>query len=75
MLNAEIIRPKFEDKIATVETIAIDKLTYGFLNKSINRHIKQTLSILCIHAFENLEIMTEEEQDKVFDMSNKLVYE
>lgn len=75
MLNVDIIKPKFEDKIAAVEMAAIDKLTYGFLEKSINRHIKQTLSVLCIHAFENLEIMTEEEQDKVFDMSNKIVYE
>lgn len=75
MLNVDIIKPKFEDKLVTVETAAINKLTYGFLEKSINHHIKQTLSILCIHAFENLEIMTEEEQDKVFDMSNKLVYE
>lgn len=75
MLNVEIIRPKFEDKIATVETVAIDKLAYGFLDKSINRHIKQTLSVFCLHAFDNLEVMNEEEQNKVFDMSNELVYE
>lgn len=74
MLNVDIIRPKFEDKIAAVEMAAIDKLTHGFLKDS-NHYIKQTLSIVCLHGFDNIEIMNEDKQNKVFNMSNILVYE
>lgn len=75
-MNEEIknIQDLFINRITEDEEKNIEKSNLGFI-KSYNDFVKQTLSIVCIHCFENFIVFDEEFQNNIIDMNNFLVYE
>lgn len=75
-MNEEIknIQDLFINRITEDEEKNIEKSNLGFI-KSYNDFIRQTLSIVCIHCFENFISFAENAQLNIIDMNNTLVYE
>lgn len=75
-MNEEIkkIQDLFVNRITEDEEKNIEKSNLGFI-KSYNDFVRQTLSIVCIHCFENFISFTESAQLNIIDMNNTLVYE
>lgn len=75
-MNEDIknIKKRFVNRITNNEQNNIDKANLGFI-KTHNDFIKQTLSIVCIHCFDNFIIFDTDNQNNIINMNNYLVYE
>ena len=75
-MNEEIksIQDLFINRITEDEEKNIEKSNLGFI-KSYNDFIRQTLSIVCIHCFENFIAFDKNGQNNIINMNNYLVYE
>lgn len=75
-MNEEIknIQDLFINRITEDEEKNIEKSNLGFI-KSYNDFVRQTLSIVCIHCFDNFIAFDETNQNNIIDMNNFLVYE
>lgn len=72
MLDVNIIRPKYEERITSIETNNIDKNKFGFINQE--NEIIQTLSIIVLHGFDNIDMFDDDTKQNLFNMSNNIVY-
>lgn len=75
MLNVDIIRPEYENRIVSIETNNIEKKKIGFAIQSQEKDINQILSIVVLHGFDNIDIFNDDTKLNLFDMSNNIVYE
>lgn len=75
-MNEEIknIQDLFINRITEDEEKNIEKSNLGFI-KSYNDFVRQTLSIICIHCFDNFMAFDKNEQNNIINMNNYLVYE
>jgi len=75
-MNEDIknIKERFINRITNNEQNNIDKANLGFI-KTYDNFIKQTLSIVCIHCFDNFIAFDKNEQNNIINMNNYLVYE
>lgn len=75
MLDVDIIRPKYEEKLVLIETNNIKKKKLGFMIQGKEEDIRQILSIVVLHGFDNMDIFDDDTKFNLFDMSNNIVYE
>ena len=75
MLNVDIIKPEYENRIVSIETNNIEKKKIGFAIQSQEKDINQILSIVVLHGFDNIDIFDDNTKLNLFDMSNNIVYE
>ena len=75
MLDVDIIRPEYENRIVSIETNNIKKKKIGFAIQSQEKDINQILSIVVLHGFDNMDIFDDDTKFNLFDMSNNIVYE
>lgn len=75
MLEVNIIRPKYEERLVSIETNNIEKKKSGFVLQSQEKDINQILSIVVLHGFDNIDIFDDSTKLNLFDMSNNIVYE
>lgn len=74
MLDVDIIRPKYEERIVSIETNNIAKKKFGFKIQGQEKDIEQILSIIVLHGFDNIDIFDDDTKFNLFDMSNNIVY-
>jgi hypothetical protein len=75
MLDINIIRPRYEEKLVLIETNNIKKKKLGFMIQGKEKDIGQILSIVVLHGFDNIDIFDDDTKLKLFDLSNTIVYE
>lgn len=75
MLDVDIIRPEYENRIVSIETNNIEKKKIGFAIQSQEKDINQILSIVVLHGFDNIDMFNDDTKLNLFDMSNNIVYE
>ena len=75
MLDMNIIRPRYEEKLVLIETNNIKKKKLGFMIQGKEKDIEQILSIVVLHGFDNMDIFDDDSKFNLFDMSNNIVYE
>lgn len=75
MLDVDIIRPRYEEKLVLIETNNIKKKKFGFMIQGKEEDIRQILSIVVLHGFDNIDIFNDDTKLNLFDMSNNIVYE
>lgn len=75
MLDINIIRPRYEEKLVLIETNNIKKKKLGFMIQGKEKDIGQILSIVVLHGFDNMDIFDDDTKFNLFDMSNNIVYE
>lgn len=75
MLDINIIRPRYEEKLVLIETNNIKKKKLGFMIQGKEKDIEQILSIVVLHGFDNIDIFNDDTKLNLFDMSNNIVYE
>lgn len=75
MLDVDIIRPRYEEKLVLIETNNIKKKKFGFMIQGKEKDIRQILSIVVLHGFDNMDIFDDDTKFNLFDMSNNIVYE
>jgi hypothetical protein len=75
MLELDIVKPKYEEKLVLMETNNIKKKKFGFMIQEKEKDIGQILSIVVLHGFDNIDIFDDNTKLNLFDMSNNIVYE
>lgn len=75
MLDVDIVKPKYEEKLVLMETNNIKKKKFGFMIQGKEKDIGQILSIVVLHGFDNIDIFDDNTKLNLFDMSNNIVYE
>lgn len=75
MLDVDIIRPRYEEKLVLIETNNIKKKKLGFMIQGKEEYIGQILSIVVLHGFDNIDIFNDDTKLNLFDMSNNIAYE
>lgn len=75
MLDINIIRPRYEEKLVLIETNNIKKKKFGFMIQGKEKDIGQILSIVVLHGFDNIDIFNDDTKLNLFDMSNNIAYE
>ena len=75
MLELDIVKPKYEEKLVLMETNNIKKKKFGFMIQEKEKDIGQILSIVVLHGFDNIDISDDNTKLNLFDMSNNIVYE
>ena len=75
MLYIDIVKPRYEERLVSIETNNIEKKKIGFAIQSQEKDINQILSIVVLHGFDNIDIFNDDTKLNLFDMSNNIVYE
>lgn len=75
MLDIDIVKPRYEERLVSIETNNIKKKKLGFMIQGKEKDIEQILSIVVLHGFDNIDIFNDDTKLNLFDMSNNIVYE